>query len=184
MGRIRWDLGRMFFLNGVHNSKQSRAPCTKGTKNLKIQKFRKQRKDTGILDKTTNEGTLAENALRHGPRQEVDIYYNIRIQECKNNIREYTQYQCHRSHMGRGPQLFKMGTWFWVKWWPKDFDMNSFQNVFSACVDEQLLESGGKIGTWTSLSFLGQERGPKNICSKIETNCGWSLLAKQNDIWS
>ena len=25
-----------------------------------------------------------------------------------------------------------------------DFDMNSFQNVFSACVDEQLLESGGK----------------------------------------
>ena len=24
------------------------------------------------------------------------------------------------------------------------FDMNSFQNVFSACVDEQLLESGGK----------------------------------------
>ena len=28
-----------------------------------------------------------------------------------------------------------------------DFDMNSFQNVFSACVDEQLLESGGKIGT-------------------------------------
>ena len=26
-----------------------------------------------ILDKTTNEGTLAENALRHGPRQEVDI---------------------------------------------------------------------------------------------------------------
>jgi len=137
-----------------------------------------------ILDKTTNEGTLAENALRLGPRQEVDIYYNMRIQECKNNIREYTQYQCHRSHMGRGPQLFKMGTWFWVKWWPKDFDMNSFQNVFSACVDEQLLESGGKIGTWTSLSFLGQERGPKNICSKIETNCGWSLLAKQNDIWS
>ena len=64
----------------------------------------------GILYKTTNEGTLAENALRHGPRQEVDIYYNIRIQECKNNIREYTQYQCHRSHMGRGPQLFKMGT--------------------------------------------------------------------------
>ena len=110
VGRIRLDLGRMFFLNGVHNSKQSRAPCTKGTKNLKIQKFRKQRKDTGILDKTTNEGTLAENALRHGPRQEVDIYYNIRIQECKNNIREYTQYQCHRSHMGRGPQLFKMGT--------------------------------------------------------------------------
>ena len=42
-----------------------------------------------------------------------------------------------------------------------DFDMNSFQNVFSACVDEQLLESGGKIGTWTSLSFLGQERGNK-----------------------
>ena len=64
----------------------------------------------GILYKTTNEGTLAENALRHGPRQEVDIYYNIRIQECKNNIREYTQYQCHRFHMGRGPQLFKMGT--------------------------------------------------------------------------
>ena len=28
-----------------------------------------------------------------------------------------------------------------------DFDMNSFQNVFSACVDEQLLESGWKIGT-------------------------------------
>ena len=54
----------MFFLNGVHNSKQSRAPCTKGTKNLKIQKFRKQRKDTGILDKTTNEGTLAENDLK------------------------------------------------------------------------------------------------------------------------
>ena len=25
--------------------------------------------------------------------------------------------------------------------------MNSFQNVFSACVDEQLLESGWKIGT-------------------------------------
>ena len=25
-----------------------------------------------------------------------------------------------------------------------DFDMNSFQNVISACVDEQLLESGGK----------------------------------------
>ena len=45
--------------------------------------------------------------------------------------------------------------------------MNSFQNVFSACVDEQLLESGGKIETWTSLSFLWQERGPKNICSKI-----------------
>ena len=64
----------------------------------------------GILYKTTNEGTLAENALRHGPRQEVDIYNNMRIQKCKNNIREYTQYQCHRSHMGRGPQLFKMGT--------------------------------------------------------------------------
>ena len=43
----------------------------------------------------------------------------MRIQECKNKIREYTQYQCHRSHMGRGPQLFKMGTWFWVKWGPK-----------------------------------------------------------------
>ena len=64
----------------------------------------------GILYKTTNEGTLAENALRHGPRQEVDIYNNMRIQKCKNNIREYTQYQCHRSHMGRGPQFFKMGT--------------------------------------------------------------------------
>ena len=33
-------------------------------KNLKIQKFREQRKDTGILDKTTNEGTLAENDLK------------------------------------------------------------------------------------------------------------------------
>ena len=34
VGRIRWDLGRMF-LNGVHNSKQSRAPCTKSTKKSK-----------------------------------------------------------------------------------------------------------------------------------------------------
>ena len=49
VGRIRWDLGRMF-LNGVHNSKQSRAPVKWGNftyvqkvqKNLKIQKIRKQ----------------------------------------------------------------------------------------------------------------------------------------------
>ena len=49
VGRIRWDLGRMF-LNGVHNSKQSRAPLKWGNftyvqkvqKNLKIQKIRKQ----------------------------------------------------------------------------------------------------------------------------------------------
>ena len=54
VGRIRWDLGRMFFLNGVHNSKQSRAPCTKGTKNLKIQRIRKQQKYTEIEIQNTS----------------------------------------------------------------------------------------------------------------------------------
>ena len=47
-------VGRIFFLNGVHNSKQSRAPCTKGTKNLKIQKIRKQQKDTEIEIQNTS----------------------------------------------------------------------------------------------------------------------------------
>ena len=43
-----------FFLNGVHNSKQSRAPCTKGTKNLKIQRIRKQQKYTEIEIQNTS----------------------------------------------------------------------------------------------------------------------------------
>ena len=33
----------------------------------------------------------------------------MEIQTYKDNIREYTQYQCHRSHMGRGPQFFQNG---------------------------------------------------------------------------
>ena len=36
-------------------------------------------------------------------------YINMEIQTYKGNIREYTQYQCHRSHMGRGPQFFQNG---------------------------------------------------------------------------
>ena len=33
----------------------------------------------------------------------------MEIQTYKDNIREYTQYQRHRSHMGRGPQFFQNG---------------------------------------------------------------------------
>ena len=44
VGRIRWDLGRMF-LNGVHNSKQSRAPVKWGNFTY-VQKVQKKSKNT------------------------------------------------------------------------------------------------------------------------------------------
>ena len=73
-----------------------------------------------------------------------------------------------------------------------DFDMNSFQNVFSACVDKvkvedgagrakylQLLESGGKSAAEGRLQL---EPASAFSDKREETNCGWILLAKQNDI--
>ena len=77
--------------------------------------------------------------------------------------------------------------------------MSSFQNVFSACVDEQLLESGGKrkaegrLELEPASAFSDKREDPKISALRLmredkigpqvcTTNCGGSLLAKQNDI--
>ena len=78
VGRIRWDLGRMFFLNGVHNSKQSRAPCTKGTKNLKIQRIRSHM-GRGPQFFQNGDLILSEMGTKRGFRQQKKWDQKMRI---------------------------------------------------------------------------------------------------------
>ena len=67
-----------FFLNGVHNSKQSRAPCTKGTKNLKIQRIRSHM-GRGPQFFQNGDLILSEMGTKRGFRQQKKWDQKMRI---------------------------------------------------------------------------------------------------------